>query len=47
MIVVLGLALPTGLRALALEPPVQSVDWVHVALALLGLAALVLNFAAR
>jgi len=42
----LGLALPTGLRLLVSEPGIRSAwIWVHVALALLGLAALVLNFA--
>ncbi len=42
----LGLALPTGLRALVPEPSIRSAwIWVHVVLALLGLAALVLNFA--
>jgi cytochrome c-type biogenesis protein CcsB len=47
VVVGLGLVLPTGLRALALEPAIRSAwIWVHVALALLGLAALVLNFAA-
>ncbi len=47
VIVALGLVLPTGLRSLALEPAIRSAwIWVHVALALLGLAALVLNFAA-
>lgn len=46
VIVGLGLALPTGLRALALEPAIRSAwIWVHAALALIGLAALVLNFA--
>ena len=45
VILALGLGLPTGLRSIALEPPVQS-GWivVHVALVLVGLAALVLNF---
>jgi len=44
-ILALGLGLPTGLRGLALEPQSQS-GWavVHVALILVGLAALVLNF---
>jgi ABC-type uncharacterized transport system permease subunit len=43
---VLGLGLPTGLRALVLGPTSRSVwIWIHVVLALLGLAALVLNFA--
>jgi cytochrome c-type biogenesis protein CcsB len=46
VVLMLGLALPTGLRALVLEPRIRSA-WiiVHVALALIGLAALVLNFA--
>lgn len=45
VVLALGLALPTGLRLLALEPPIQS-RWVlvHVTLVLIGLAALVLNF---
>ena len=45
VVLVLGLALPTGLRVLVLAPAISSV-WikVHVALALIGLAALVLNF---
>lgn len=45
VVLALGLALPTGLRHLALDPQVQS-RWVvfHVALLLVGLAALVLNF---
>jgi ABC-type transport system involved in cytochrome c biogenesis permease subunit len=44
-ILALGLGLPTGLRGLALEPQSKS-GWavVHVALILVGLAALVLNF---
>ena len=44
-ILALGLGLPTGLRGLALEPQSQS-GWalVHVALIMVGLAALVLNF---
>ena len=44
-ILALGLGLPTGLRDLALEPQSQS-GWalVHVALVMVGLAALVLNF---
>jgi cytochrome c-type biogenesis protein CcsB len=47
VVVALGLVLPSGLRTLALEPAIRSAwIWVHVALALLGLAALVLNFAA-
>jgi ABC-type uncharacterized transport system permease subunit len=46
VVLVLGLMLPTGLRALVPEPSIRSAwIWVHVALALLGLAALVLNFA--
>jgi len=46
VVLMLGLALPTGLRALVLEPSIKSAwIWVHVALALIGLAALVLNFA--
>jgi len=46
VVVVLGLALPTGLRVLVVAPGFSSA-WikVHVALALIGLAALVLNFA--
>ncbi len=46
VVLMLGLALPTGLRALVLGPALRS-PWikVHVALALVGLAALVLNFA--
>ena len=46
VVLVLGLGLPTGLRAFVLGPSSRSV-WigVHVVLALLGLAALVLNFA--
>jgi ABC-type uncharacterized transport system permease subunit len=45
VVLALGLALPTGLRHLAFEPQVQS-RWVvfHIALLLVGLAALVLNF---
>jgi ABC-type transport system involved in cytochrome c biogenesis permease subunit len=45
VILAMGLGLPTGLRDLALEPQSQS-GWalVHVALVLVGLAALVLNF---
>ncbi|OGK86774.1 MAG: hypothetical protein A2X52_10760 [Candidatus Rokubacteria bacterium GWC2_70_16] len=47
VVLVLGLALPTGLRVLVLTPAATSA-WVkvHVALSLVGLAALVLNFAA-
>lgn len=46
VVLVLGLALPTGLRVLVLTPAISGA-WVkvHVALSLLGLAALVLNFA--
>jgi cytochrome c-type biogenesis protein CcsB len=46
IVLALGLALPTGLRTLALPPRVRS-TWVlvHVILALLGLAAFVVNFA--
>ena len=45
VVLALGLALPTGLRTLALGPQIQS-GWVvvHVSLVLIGLAALVLNF---
>ena len=45
VVLVLGLGLPSGLRAIALDAPVRS-GWiaVHVALILVGLAALVLNF---
>lgn len=46
VVLMLGLTLPTGLRLLVLTPSIRSAwIWVHVALALLGLAALVLNFA--
>lgn len=47
VVLMLGLALPTGLRTLVLAPsgPRSAWIWIHVALALLGLAALVLNFA--
>jgi ABC-type uncharacterized transport system permease subunit len=46
VILVLGLGLPTGLRAFVVGPTSRSAwIWVHVVLALLGLAALVLNFA--
>lgn len=46
VVLALGLALPTGLRTLAMEPTVHSRWlWVHVTLNLVGLAALVLNFA--
>lgn len=46
VVLMLGLTLPTGLRALVLGPSTKSA-WilVHVILALLGLGALVLNFA--
>jgi cytochrome c-type biogenesis protein CcsB len=46
VVLMLGLTLPTGLRALVLGPTTRS-TWilVHVVLALLGLGALVLNFA--
>ncbi len=45
VVLALGLALPSGLRALAFVPPVQS-GWVvvHVTLVLIGLAGLILNF---
>lgn len=45
VVLALGLGLPTGLRDLAFEPQVSSA-WilVHVALVLVGLAAVVLNF---
>ncbi len=45
VVLALGLGLPTGLRSIALEPPARS-GWivVHVALVLVGLAALVVNF---
>lgn len=46
VVLVLGLTLPTGLRALLPSPTIRSAwIWVHIGLALLGLAALVLNFA--
>lgn len=46
VVLVLGLLLPTGLRAIALEPASPSLWTVaHVSLALVGLAALVVNFA--
>ncbi|HUG38743.1 MAG TPA: cytochrome c biogenesis protein CcsA [Candidatus Limnocylindrales bacterium] len=46
VVVMLGLGLPTGLRTLPLAHAARSAwIWVHVGLALLGLAALVLNFA--
>jgi len=45
VVIVLGLGLPSGLRAMALNVPVRG-GWiaVHVALILVGLAALVVNF---
>ena len=45
VILALGLGLPTGLRSMAMETPTRS-GWVavHVALVLVGLSALVLNF---
>jgi cytochrome c-type biogenesis protein CcsB len=46
VVLLLGLALPTGLREFALAPRIRSAwVWTHVTLALLGLGALVLNFA--
>ncbi len=46
VVVVMGLMLPTGLRELVLVPRIRSAwIWVHVILALLGLGALVVNFA--
>jgi len=46
VVLMLGLGLPTGLRGLVLVPGIRSAwIWVHVGLALLGLGALVLNFA--
>jgi cytochrome c-type biogenesis protein CcsB len=46
VVLTLGLALPSGLRALVLGSGIRSAwIWVHVVLALLGLGALVLNFA--
>jgi ABC-type uncharacterized transport system permease subunit len=44
VVLALGLAVPSGLRALALEPQATGVAMVHVSLVLIGLAALVLNF---
>ena len=44
VVLALGLGLPTGLRSIVLEPPVTGWIMVHVALLLVGLAALVLNF---
>ncbi|HTI53661.1 MAG TPA: cytochrome c biogenesis protein CcsA [Verrucomicrobiae bacterium] len=44
VVLALGLGLPTGLRSIVLEPPVDGWIMVHVALLLVGLAALVLNF---
>ena len=45
VVLALGLGLPTGLRSIVLEPPAPS-GWivVHVALVLVGLAALEVNF---
>jgi ABC-type uncharacterized transport system permease subunit len=45
VVLVLGLGLPSGLRAIAVDAPARG-GWiaVHVALILIGLAALVLNF---
>ena len=46
VVLILGLALPTGLRMLVLGSGMRSAwVWIHVVLALLGLGALVLNFA--
>ncbi|HVQ74764.1 MAG TPA: cytochrome c biogenesis protein CcsA [Candidatus Binatia bacterium] len=46
VVLMLGLALPTELRALVLAPGVRNAwIWAHVVLALVGLTALVLNFA--
>jgi cytochrome c-type biogenesis protein CcsB len=46
VVLMLGLALPTGLRLLVLAPGLRNAwIWAHVVLALIGLAALVLNFA--
>jgi ABC-type transport system involved in cytochrome c biogenesis permease subunit len=46
VVLMLGLALPTELRTLALGAGIRSAwTWAHVTLALVGLAALVLNFA--
>ena len=46
VVLMLGLALPTELRALALSPGLRNAwIWAHVVLSLVGLAALVLNFA--
>jgi len=44
VVLALGLALPTGLRTLALEPRATGWTIVHVAFVLIGLSALVLNF---
>jgi ABC-type transport system involved in cytochrome c biogenesis permease subunit len=44
VVLALGLGLPTGLRTIVLEPPLNGWIMVHVALLLVGLAALVLNF---
>jgi ABC-type uncharacterized transport system permease subunit len=46
VVLMLGLAVPTELRTLALSPGARNAwIWVHVALSLVGLTALVLNFA--
>jgi ABC-type uncharacterized transport system permease subunit len=46
VVLMLGLGLPTGLRVLVLAPRIRSAwIWIHIVLALLGLGALVLNFA--
>jgi ABC-type uncharacterized transport system permease subunit len=46
VVLMLGLGLPTGLRVLVLGPSIRSAwIWIHIVLALLGLGALVLNFA--
>jgi len=46
VVLMLGLGLPTGLRMLVFGPRISSVwIWIHIGLALLGLSALVLNFA--
>ena len=44
VVLALGLGLPTGLRSIVLEPPINGWIMVHVALLLVGLSALVLNF---
>lgn len=46
VVLLLGLILPTELRALAPAPGLRNAwTWAHVVLALIGLSALVLNFA--